>query len=163
MDNELSWIAEARKYIGLREIPGPRSHSVIQGWLRGLKAWWSDDATAWCGTFVATCLQHSKLDYPKDWYRAKAYLALPTALDEAAYGCIVIFDRAGGGHVGFVVGKDRSGNLMVLGGNQGDEVCIKPFAVSRVVGYRWPNRYPSASRFILPVLNSDGKLSNNEA
>nr|WP_303803578.1 hypothetical protein [Snodgrassella alvi] len=38
-----------------------------------------------------------------------------TKLYKPAYGCIVTFTRKGGGHVGFVVGKDTRGNLMVLG------------------------------------------------
>ena len=160
---ELNWIAEARKHIGLREIPGPKNNPVIQGWLRSLKAWWSDDATSWCGVYTAQVLQACKLSYPKDWYRAKAYLGMPVKLDKPAYGCIVVFDRAGGGHVGFVVGKDRFDNLMVLGGNQGDMVSIKPFSKDRVVGYRWPNLYPTNGRFKLPLLDSDGKVSENEA
>jgi len=35
---ELSWIAEARTHIGLREVPGPKNNSVILGWLRKLRA-----------------------------------------------------------------------------------------------------------------------------
>ena len=67
------------------------------------------------------------------------------------------------GHVGFVVGEDQHGNLMVLGGNQGDEVNIKPFSPSRVLAYRWPGIWPASERFTLPVLNSDGRPSQNEA
>lgn len=160
---ELSWIAEARKHIGVKEIPGPKNNSVIQGWLRNLKAWWDQDSVAWCGVFCAQVLQACKLSYPKEWYRAKAYLSMPVKLDKPAYGCIVVFDRAGGGHVGFVVGVDRFDNLMVLGGNQGDCVCIKPFSRDRAVGYRWPNLYPTNSRFKLPLLDSNGKVSENEA
>ncbi len=160
---ELSWIAEARTHIGLREVPGPKNNSVILGWLRKLRAWWSDDATPWCGSFAATCLTDAGLTPPKDWYRATSWLALPVALSRPAYGCVVVFTRDGGGHVGFVVGKDRAGNLMVLGGNQGDAVNIKPFALNRVAGYRWPSAYPSTGRFNLPVLDSDGKVSDNEA
>lgn len=160
---ELSWIAAARKHIGVREVPGPKNSTVIAGWLTKLKAWWSDDETPWCGTFAATCLTEAGLTPPKDWYRATAWLALPVSLPRPAYGCIVVFTRQGGGHVGFVVGKDKAGNLMVLGGNQGDAVNIRPFALSRVAGYRWPSAYPAAGRFVLPVLDSDGKLSDNEA
>lgn len=160
---ELEWVAEARKHIGLKEVPGPRTNPTITGWLRKLKAWWEDDAVAWCGTFVAQCLQTAGLPYPKDWYRAKAYLTMPVKLTRPAYGCIVVFEREGGGHVGFVVGKDQYGNLMVLGGNQGDAVNIKPFPTHRVLGYIWPNLYPTSSRFNLPLLNSDGKPSTNEA
>jgi len=160
---ELSWIDCARRYIGVREVPGPKNNAVIAGWLSRLKAWWSDDETPWCGTFAATCVTEAGLTPPKDWYRATAWLTLPVSLSRPAYGCIVVFTRQGGGHVGFVVGVDRAGNLMVLGGNQGDAVNIKPFAVSRAAGYRWPSAYPSAGRFNLPVLDSDGKLSENEA
>lgn len=160
---ELPWIASARQYIGVREVPGPKNSTTIAGWLTRLKAWWSDDATPWCGTFAATCVTEAGLTPPKDWYRAMAWLSLPVSLPRPAYGCVVVFTRQGGGHVGFVVGKDRSGNLMVLGGNQGDAVSVKPFPLIRVAGYRWPSAFPSAGRFVLPVLDSDGKLSENEA
>ena len=160
---ELSWIAEARTHIGLREVPGPKNNSVILGWLRKLRAWWSDDSTPWCGTFAAMCLANAGLTPPKDWYRATAWLTLPVALSRPAYGCVVVFTRDGGGHVGFVVGKDKAGNLMVLGGNLGDAVNIRPFALNRVAGYRWPSAYPSTGRFNLPVLDSDGNVSDNEA
>jgi len=160
---ELSWIAEARTHIGLREVPGPKNNGAILGWLRKLWAWWSDDSTPWGGTFAAMCVADAGLTPPKDWYRATAWLSLPVSLQRPAYGCIVVFTRQGGGHVGFVVGKDRNGNLMVLGGNQGDAVSIRPFPVSRVTGYRWPSAYPSSGRFALPLLDSDGRLSENEA
>lgn len=116
-----------------------------------------------CGVYAAQVLSTCGLGLPKDWYRAKAYLELPVKLDRPAYGCIVIFEREGGGHVGFVVGRDQHDNLMVLGGNQGDMVCIRPFKRERASGYRWPSSYPAASRFILPLLDSDGKVSSNEA
>lgn len=160
---ELPWIAEARKYIGLKEVPGPKTNSIIAGWLKNLKAWWTGDETPWCGTFVAEVLQTAGLKYPARWMGAKDYLTLPVSLERPAYGCIVIFEREGGGHVGFVVGKDQHGNLMVLGGNQGDAVSIKPFPLSRVTGFRWPSAYPSSGRFNLPVLDSDGRVSANEA
>lgn len=83
-------------------------------------------------------------------------------LTKPTEGCIVVFERQGGGHVGFVVGKDSAGNLMVLGGNQGDAVNIRPFAMSRVSGYRWPDSLPP-SIGSLPLLASNGELSNNEA
>lgn len=166
VQTELAWIAEARKHIGIKEIPGPRSNSWILNLWFSLAPWLGrpdDSAVSWCGAYIRYCLQACKLSYPKEWYRAKAYLDLPVKLDKPAYGCIVVFDRAGGGHVGFVVGVDRFDNLMVLGGNQGDCVCIKPFSRDRVVGYRWPNLYPTNSRFKLPLLDSDGKVSQNEA
>ena len=60
--------------------------------------------------------------------RATDWLSIGKVLPKPAEGCIVVFSRAGGGHVGFVVGKSASGNLMVLGGNQGDAVRISEFS-----------------------------------
>ena len=68
--SELAWIAEARRHIGLREVKGVQHNQTIVGWLKRLKAWWSDDETAWCGTFVAQCLQYGDRGIPKYWYRA---------------------------------------------------------------------------------------------
>lgn len=160
---ELAWIASARKDIGTKEIKGAKHNSKIIGWLKDLKAWWAEDETPWCGTFVAKCLKDADLIIPKHWYRAVDYLNLPNKLDRPAYGCIVIFTRTGGGHVGFVVGKDKHGNIMVLGGNQSDQVKISAFSPDRVTGYRWPSIAPAAHRFDLPVLASNGSLSTNEA
>jgi hypothetical protein len=84
----------------------------------------------------------------------------------------VTFTREGGGHVGFIVGTDARGNLMVLGGNQSNAVSIAPFAKSRATGYYWPSFWrnkaavksvPFEERYFLPLLKSNGQLSTNEA
>lgn len=164
---ELPWIEEARKYIGMHERDA-RGLKLIPLWVKALNGWWSDTKTPWCGTFVGRCLQTAGRDIAKHWYRARDWLNTGTRLTKPAYGCIVVFERKGGGHVGFVVGQDKAGNLMVLGGNQGDAVNIKPFAKSRVIAYLWPNKggkpaYPAECRYTLPVLNATGQVSRNEA
>jgi hypothetical protein len=76
---------------------------------------------------------------------------------------VVVFERKGGGHVGFLVGTDERGRLMVLGGNQGNSVNVAPFDRSRVLGYRWPqtNIVPGGS---LPLVASNGATASiNEA
>ena len=163
--SELKWIEIARSFIGTKEIRGPKTSPTISTMLSKLHAWWTDDETPWCGTFVANCLNEAGLKYPTKWMTARAYAesGFGVKLEKPAYGCIVVFSRDGGGHVGFLVGQDKRGNLMVLGGNQGDMVKIAPFAKSRVLAYVWPSTYPTESRFRLPVLDSDGKLSTNEA
>lgn len=164
---ELPWIAEARKHIGMHERD-TRGLKTIPLWVKALRGWWSDTKTPWCGTFAAHCLKAAGRDIAKHWYRAKDWLNTGTRLTKPAYGCIVVFERKGGGHVGFVVGQDKAGNLMVLGGNQGDAVNIKPFAKSRVLAYVWPAKNgqkvtPLPERYKLPLLQSDGKLSRDEA
>ena len=165
---DLPWIVEARRYIGMAEIPGKQHNPTIQNWLRTLKAWWADDETPWCGTFVAHCCRTANRDIPKDWFRALAWAEAGERLTAPAYGCIAVFSRTGGGHVGFVVGRDRAGNLMILGGNQGNKVSIAKFSKDRVVAYVWPSvngakNQPAKDRYQLPVLVSNGAFSTNEA
>jgi uncharacterized protein (TIGR02594 family) len=160
--SEPRWLIEARKHVGLREIPGPRHEPTITRWLSRLKAWWSDDETPWCGTLVAACLIESGLPVVREWYRARSWAAYGTPLILPTLGCIVVFERTGGGHVGFVVGDDERGRLMVLGGNQGNAVSIAPFDRSRVLAYRWPPGEPAAGP--MPVLVSNSQpASSNEA
>lgn len=167
---ELPWVELARKHIGLREIVGPKHNPTILYWLAQLKAWWNDDETPWCGVFVAAMLKQANRYVVKHWYRALDWNNGGKRLDRAAYGCIVTFTRSGGGHVGFVVGKDKQGRLMVLGGNQSNSVSIAPFDVSRVSAYIWPadengnHLSPLPERYNLPILDSKGQPSStNEA
>ena len=151
----------------MAEIPGKQHNPTIQNWLRTLKAWWSDDETPWCGTFVAYCCRMADRGVPKEWFHALSWVDAGERLTAPAYGCIVVFNRTGGGHVGFVVGRDRDGNLMVLGGNQGNKVSIAKFAKDRVVAYVWPSNgngiKPAQDRYRLPVLAANGTFSSNEA
>jgi len=181
MNNELPWIAEGRKHIGLLENTSKtQHHPQIIRWLEQMgsfngeaKAWWRDDEQPWCGLYVAICLGLSGRFIVKEWYRAREWESdKMTKILRPAYGCIVTFTRNGGGHVGFVVGQDQSNNLMVLGGNQSNRVSIAPFAKNRVTGYYWPSTWtsgavvkssPLTSRYVLPVLKSDGRVSTNEA
>lgn len=161
---EPAWLVEARRHIGVREIKGPKHNSVIVGWLRTLKAWWLDDETPWCGVFVAHCIAITGYKLPKHWYRAKGWLDWGVAISDPVVGAIVIFAREGGGHVAIVVGRDAAGNLMCIGGNQGDMVKISPFSTLRVQGYRIPQdmKLPALPR-PLPLIASTGQVSSNEA
>lgn len=163
MVNEPKWVEEARKHIGITEIPGPKTSAVIGSWLHRLRAWWADDETPWCGVFVAACVDAAGLPLPKNWMRAKAWAEWGSRLSSPVPGCIVVFERQGGGHVGFVVGRTAQGHLMVLGGNQGNKVSIAPFDTGRVVAYVWPAGIP-LDNVDLAALDAGGaKLSTNEA
>lgn len=164
-NSDLVWIGTARSYLGLREIAGKKSAPQILKFWQEIAAPFTDDETPWCGAFVGGVLAECDLPIVSKGASAKAWLNLKVALDKPAYGAVVVFNRppiASNGHVGFIVGKDKNGNLMVLGGNQGNEVSIRPFDRKRVAGYRWPSIYPAECRFNLPLLTSDGKLSQNE-
>lgn len=164
---DTAWIANAKRYLGQREIKGPHHNGHVLRWWKKIGAPIADDETPWCGAFVGGVLSEVGIHPVPGGAAARNWLKLGRKLDKPAVGCVVVFWRGSPqgyqGHVGFVVGKDQNGNLMVLGGNQGDVVSIKPFATNRVLGYRWPGIYPYDDRFNLPVVNSDGKVSTNEA
>jgi uncharacterized protein (TIGR02594 family) len=98
---------------------------------------------------------------------ARNWLNFGVPLPRPAVGSVVVFWRGSksgwSGHVGFVIGRDAKDNLMVLGGNQGDMVSIKPFGRDRVLGYRWPANTRLPENYDLPLLKSDGRVSTNEA
>ena len=105
---ELAWIAEARKHIGLKENTSKFAHSpTILSWLKKLGAWWMEDETPWCGTFVAHCLQTAGVKFPKNWFRALAYLNGGNKLAKPAYGCVAVKTRVGGGHVSLCLSVTR--------------------------------------------------------
>lgn len=180
--NELQWVAEARTMIGTAEKVGKAENpKIVEMWQVGFtatnqanrlkEAVWRTENTPWCGGFVAWVMTKSNLAHhiPKSFPLARSWAKAGTKLDKPAYGCVVVFWRgspkSASGHVGFCVGQDKAGNLMILGGNQADAVNIKSFGKNRVVAYRWcgTQAQPAPHRYKLPLLASDGRLSNNEA
>ena len=177
---ELPWIAKGKGYLGLREIPGPQHNPEILHWLVKFggyngeeKAWWKNDEVAWCGCFVGMCLGEADRFIVPQWYRAGAWAdeRYLTRLSKPAYGCLAVEKRTGGNHVMFIVGKDRQGRLMGLGGNQGNRVSIIPFNASELRFY-WPSYWrdkqcvksePAAVRYELPLVDATGKQGESEA
>lgn len=160
---EPSWLAKARTYLGMAEIHGPHHNpKVVALWAKAHAGNVDDDETPWCAAFVSAVLEESGIKSARSGW-ARSYLKWGTNLLMPAVGCIVVFERGpNSGHVGFVVGRDRALHLMVLGGNQGDMVKIAPFERSRVLGYRWPAGVAGPVGG-LPVVDSDGHVSSNEA
>lgn len=158
---EPPWLTEARKYIGTREIPGEKYHPKIFEWWRAIKRGGiKSDEVPWCAAFVGGCLEAVGIISSR-YESAKSYLGWGVQLHAPVVGCIAVFSRAGGGHVGFVVADDGNGRLMILGGNQADRVSIVPFDKGRVVDYRWPTSVPVPTQ-PLRVIGSDARSSTNE-
>lgn len=158
------WILEAQKYIGEKEIPGAKHNPVIVDMWKAIKRGGiKDDETPWCAAFVGACLERVGIESTR-FESAKSYLAWGTKLNAPVEGCIVVFDRDGGGHVGFVVGVTRMGDLLVLGGNQGDMVKVAKFPRSRAqaANYRWPSGYPTPGT-PMPVMDGPEDYSTKEA
>jgi len=162
--NEPQWLNIARTYLGTRELGGKDTAPIIRQWLIKLGAWWADDETPWCGVAVAAWMREAGIVLPKHWYRARGWLDWGVPLRDPALGCVVVYERGGSGHVGLVVGIDKAGRIMTLGGNQGNKVSIAPFDRSRVLGFRYPSVEALDKFAALPLLSSDGQVaSGNEA
>lgn len=155
------WLTEARKHIGLAEKKGPaHSPEIVQFWKDIKRGGIKDDETPWCAAFVGAMLERCGIRSSR-FESAKSYLQWGQALVRPLLGCVVVFTREGGGHVGFAVGQDTAGRLLILGGNQGDAVNVRAFPVERVTGYRWPEGLVLPD-FPLPTLDG-AELSRRES
>ena len=155
------WIELARQFIGLREVKGQEHNpEILQMWKDIKRGGIKDDETPWCAAFAGAMLERAGIKSSR-FESAKSYLSWGVQLKEPKADCVVVFSRDGGGHVGFVVGQDSVGNLLVLGGNQSDAVNVRAFPRARVSGYRWPDGVPIPIG-ALPVL-TPAQFSKSEA
>ena len=161
------WYGEASRLKGLHENTGASSNPVILDWAKALGGWvrgvYTDDATPWCGLFVAHCIATTlpRELLPSNPLSALAWAKFGVALAKPSLGAVCVFSRKGGGHVAFYAGEDDT-TVHVLGGNQSDAVTVTRVLKTRLVGYRWPTTAP------LPtggptVLAGGGAVSRNEA
>lgn len=158
------WMKIAEGYIGVKEIKGVNHHpAIVRMWKWIKRGGIKNDEVPWCAAFVGACLEQVGIISSR-FESARSYLDWGVPLDAPAVGCIVVFERGSWqGHVGFVYGQDINGNLLVVGGNQSDEVNVRSFSRSRVIrsknrkeviGYRWPLMMGAPSMALLPVLNT---------
>lgn len=141
------WLIEARSLVGTREIPGSANNPVIMTWgnrlgARVLGIAYGADSVPWCGLFTAWCVHQAGIKPPAIAIRAKAWATWGTPLPLSGtppLGAIAVFERKGGGHVGFVDSINADGSLNILGGNQGDAVNVRRFGRDRLVALRWPS------------------------
>lgn len=131
-----------REY-GVSATPGPETTPRILQYLQvaGLSGEIHDDETAWCGTFVSYCAASAGYLLPKGNAGARNWLSFGVAVETPRLGDVVVFWRnspdSWEGHVAIYI-TERSGNIYVLGGNQGRQVSIIPMPKERVLGYRRP-------------------------
>jgi len=163
------WLTKAKSYLGLSEVPGKKHNLKILEWWKAIRATFMDDETPWCAGFVGGVLEECGIKSSRS-ASARSYLSWGVRISDPCEGCIVVFWRGApsgwSGHVGFVVGRDDMGNLMVLGGNQGDQVSIQGFSNMRVLDFRWPKGVPVSAKigyYTLPAIERISPLSKNEA
>lgn len=120
---------------------------MVLSMLRLDNSWPEEDAVPWCSAFANYVAWLLRLPRSKS-LRARSWLLVGQSVEEAPeVGFdVVILKRGGGdqpgpevieaqGHVGFYAGREN-GRVLVLGGNQGDEVNIRAYDPDRVLGIR---------------------------
>ncbi len=132
----------AESFLGVREVPGPRSNPYIQKWIYESAKWLdSDDSkTAWCGCFRAALADITGTQIVSAAYRALNWTSYGRSLrwkpsGEWPQGATVVLKRRGGYHVGLLHAA-APGEVYILGGNQSDAVSIALYAESAVLDVR---------------------------
>jgi uncharacterized protein (TIGR02594 family) len=134
------WIEIAEKEIGQKEIKGgdkdnPRIieyHSTTT-----LKA--KHDEVYWCSAFVNWVMTQAGYKGTNSAV-AKSWKNWGKNVNKPIYGAIAVFDFGNSGHVGFVVEK-KGKKLLILGGNQSDQVMKSLFKTDKIVAYIVPSDY----------------------
>lgn len=166
--SEPIWLSVMRGFEGLQEVPGSKSNPVILNWVKMLDApkWYDDDDKPWCAiglNAVLRCAQMPtvKTADPYDVFRAKGFEGYGNPLQIPALGCIMVFSREGGGHVGLYLGE-RKDAYSILGMNQSNTVGIGWLKKERLTATRWPigGAAPVVGRV---WLNGNEHTSVNEA
>ncbi len=164
---EPAWMREARRLMGLKEIPGPKSNPTIISWAQKLGGWikgfYTNDDIPWCGLFIAHCIGAAlpSENIPSNPLGALNWSTFGRRLSVPSRGAILTFRRTGGGHVGLYVGEDATA-YHVLGGNQSNSVSITRVAKERLGAIRWPTTGEAPAGGPV-LLTASGDLSKNEA
>jgi len=170
-------LVNALALLGTLELKGPGNNPVIVKWADEAGAaidsayadwaadWYNSDSVAWCGLFMAVVAVRSGRPPAAKYLSALAWAewGLPVPHGGAMLGDVLVFKRAGGGHVSLYVGEDET-HFHMLGGNQSDAVNIMRKAKSDLYAVRRPayKNTPSNVRKIY-YSSSDSIVSVNEA
>lgn len=142
--NEPKWLSIAKRYNGVKEAPGSADNKIILSWANRIGGWiktfYSKDSIPWCGLFVGNVMLEAgvpKDQLPSNPLGARNWAQFGRRLVGPRLGCILVFSRTGGGHVGFYVAEDST-HFHVLGGNQADAVNVMRIAKNRLISMNWP-------------------------
>lgn len=153
------WISVAEEEFGEKEIGGKQHNERILEYHATTKGASKKDETPWCASYVNWVMKQSGFEgagsaWSHDWKTWGDGLSKP------AVGAVAFIDwgkvdpkKAGTGHVGFVVGKTAKGRIVLLGGNQDDQVRYTAFKESHIQAFRVPKGYkPGPTLYDLPIM-----------
>jgi len=161
---EPSWLTVARAEIGTKEIKGSQHNPRIVEYLKVTGGWWSTDETPWCSGFVNWVMKQAGYAGSGS-AKAVSWLDWGKRIKQPVNGAIGVISYGGGkGHVGFVVGKQGK-SILLLGGNQSDQVKISAFSLSKFAAFVVPADYtlPASSSSLQESANDYGKEASFES
>jgi len=133
----------AAHWLGLEEWEGKDSNNphVLDFFKDAGHDWVKDDETPWCAAFVNSVLKDCGIQGTgKLNARSFSQWGSAARLETANLGDIVVFWRESPdswkGHVAFFAGFDNNGDILALGGNQGDSVSVQTYPRERVLTVR---------------------------
>jgi len=145
-DGTADYMDVAKSFIGQHEVRDGAALSAFIKRAGGLSI--DPRVTPWCAAFVNAVLGAAGVKGTGK-LNARSFLNFGQATSQPKIGDIVVLSRGDPngwqGHVGFFQGYDDKGNVLVLGGNQGDKVSIAPYKADRVLGYRSAGRVDEAT------------------
>lgn len=129
----------ASEFYGLKEIPGEENNPQILQFFKDIgKNWVQADETAWCAAFISWialecgCERSGQLT-------ARSWLNIGMKTSKPQLGNIVVLWRESinswKGHVGLYINEDEK-YIYCLGGNQNNQVNIKPYSKKQLLEYR---------------------------
>lgn len=127
-----------REY-GTKELTGPEHNPEVLKYFAecGFDTV-KDDETSWCSAFICWCVQKAGFESSHSMV-ARSWLEWGVTVTEPVLSDITVLWRnephGWQGHVGLFI-KRKGNQLWLLGGNQGNKVCIDQYPVNQLLGYR---------------------------
>jgi uncharacterized protein (TIGR02594 family) len=136
------WMPHALGELGQKEIPGDANNPRIQEYYAAVvgakRAEGLDDEVPWCSAFANWAVIQAGLPGTHS-LAARSWLKWGKETVAPFPGCVCVFwrdDPAGSkGHVAFYMGAAVN-SILVLGGNQGNAVSVRPYPARRLLCYR---------------------------
>jgi uncharacterized protein (TIGR02594 family) len=142
--SDTPWIDIAKSQLGVTEQTGNNDGPKVEEYLKTADC---GSGNPWCGAFVNWTMKQVGIEGTNGPAWALNWRNFGIDLDRPAFGSVGTLKRPGGGHVGFVVANDknRTGWVVMLGGNQGDCVSYRSFPI-KIMQFNYPKGYqPSYS------------------
>lgn len=158
-------LIEALSLYGTEEIIGTRDNAEIMSWANEIggevKRNYNADSVPWCGLFMGIIARRSNKEVPNDLLWALSWSSFGKLTNKPMLGDVLVFTRAGGGHVALYVGEDET-CYHILGGNQSDKVCIIRKEKSKLHVARRPNYVNEPENVRQIKLKAEGDISKKE-